>query len=108
MLAELGSSGSPGTSDLLAITGNLDLSSSTDELDVSGGLAGGFYTIISYTGTRTGTFDVVTPGYTVDYSHAGEVRITSVPEPASFLLVAVGGLILFSLARRQAYGTPNA
>jgi len=74
-LAEyLGAVGSPGTSDLLAITGNLNLSGATG-LDLSGGTNGGFYTIATYTGSLTGTFSSVTPGYTVDYSHAGQIRV---------------------------------
>ena len=74
-LAEyLGAVGSPGTSDLLAITGNLNLSGAT-ALDLSGGTNGGYYTIATYTGSLTGTFSSVTPGYTVDYSHAGQIRV---------------------------------
>ena len=97
---ELGAVGSPGTSDKLAITGNLDLSSATDQLDLSGGSAGGFYTIVTYSGTLTGIFNNVTTGYTIDYGTAHEIRVTGVPEPAT----TTGGLALLSitlLARRR-------
>ena len=49
--------------------------SGTTALDLSGGTNGGFYTIATYTGSLTGTFSSVTPGYTVDYSHAGQIRV---------------------------------
>ena len=54
--------------DLLAVTGDLTLAGAT--LDVSL-LGGGFtqqsYVIATYTGTLTGTFATVTPGYAVTY-----------------------------------------
>jgi hypothetical protein len=83
MIAELGSSGSPGTSDLLAITGNLSLSGSS-ALDLSGGAGGGFYTIVTYSGSLSGTFSSVTAGYSLDYSHTGEIRVVGVPVPGDY------------------------
>jgi hypothetical protein len=101
MNVELGAGGTPGTSDLLAITGNVDLASVTSEIDLTGGslTTGQYYTILTYTGTRTGTFAVVTPGYTLDYSHTGQVRVTAVPEPAAPMLF-VGISTLFLAHRR--------
>ena len=97
MNVELGTGGAPGISDLLAVTGNIDLSSATSEIDLTGGslTAGQYYTILTYTGTRTGTFADVTPGYTLDYSHAGAVRITAVPEPVTpMVLIGVSSWML--------------
>jgi autotransporter-associated beta strand protein len=37
------------------------------------------YTIATYTGTRTGTFASVTPGYAADYSVPGEIRLVVAP-----------------------------
>jgi hypothetical protein len=109
LAAELGAAGSPGSSDLLAIGGNLDLSGATDALDITGGAPGGFYTILTYTGTRSGTFDLVTPGYTVDYSHAGEIRVTGVPEPTTLLLIpAIAAFALVRRSRSRSGHLPNA
>jgi hypothetical protein len=70
--------------DVLAIKGNLDLSSGSDTLEVAAGstLDPGQspYVILTYTGARTGTFDVETNvpgGWTVDYATAGQVRLVS-------------------------------
>jgi autotransporter-associated beta strand protein len=56
------------SADQLAVTGNLDITGAT--LDVSL-LGGGFtqpsYVIATYGGTLTGTFAMVTPGYSVTY-----------------------------------------
>jgi autotransporter-associated beta strand protein len=37
------------------------------------------YTIATYSGTRTGTFASVTPGYAADYSVPGEIRLVVAP-----------------------------
>jgi fibronectin-binding autotransporter adhesin len=68
-----------GSSDLLAITGDLNLNSTNnlDYLDLTGGGTGP-WTVITYTGTRTGTFDFVTglpSGYAVSYATSGQVNI---------------------------------
>ena len=97
-------------SDLLAVTGNITLSG-TDSLNVSGAGSGSSWTIASYTGTLSGTFGSVTPGYTVDYGTGANSVITlhtagsglgqaAVPEPAT---VFMGGLAagLFAMCRRR-------
>ncbi len=55
------------TSDLLAVTGNLDISAAT--LTVSGTLTASTYTIASYTDTITGTtFATISPALTTGYA----------------------------------------
>lgn len=90
------------SADLLTLNGNLDLSGSTDSLVFNIlNAPSSTYTLVTYTGTLSGTFDNIIglpAGYTVDYSTAG--RITLVPEPGMLSLLAVGGLAL--LRRRRA------
>ena len=63
-------------SDLLAVTGNLDVTGAT--LAVSGALTASSYTIATYTGSLSGTF-TVTPalpsGYSLDTTTAGQIKI---------------------------------
>jgi hypothetical protein len=71
-----------GSTDLLAVNGTLDLSSSSDVLDFTGTLSGsGPFTFATYTGSLgTNTFNFVnnTPaGYEVKYDLAGAIRLVS-------------------------------
>jgi hypothetical protein len=96
--AELGAS----SADLLKVTGDLDLSGSNDRLTLVpiGTLsAGATYTVTTYTGNLTGTFDQVTPGYTVSYDTPNAIMVTFVPEPGSVGLAAAG--LLLALRRRR-------
>ena len=73
----------------LAITGDLNLTNAFDSLVVSGSARlppGGSYVITTYTGSRTGVFNSVTSGFTVDYSHAGEVRLAPILQTSSIFL----------------------
>ncbi len=63
------------SSDQLAVGGNLDLSAA-DFLDITGSGTGP-WTIATYTGSLTGTFDTVTSGYSVDYSTAGQIILNA-------------------------------
>ncbi len=63
------------SSDKLVIGGNVSLAG-VDNLDVSGVGSGTSWVIATYAGTLTGTFDVVTPGYTVDYGTGSNSKIT--------------------------------
>jgi hypothetical protein len=63
------------TSGKLTIGGNLDLSA-LDSLDVIGTGSGSSWVIATYAGALTGTFDNVTPGYTVDYGTLNNSQIT--------------------------------
>ncbi|MEX0774426.1 MAG: PEP-CTERM sorting domain-containing protein [Phycisphaeraceae bacterium] len=92
-----------GDADLLSIVkgqfqpanGDLNLTSADDYLDIVslGGLVvGNEYVIATYVGTRTGMFNHVTAGYQVFYDDPNkQVIITPIPEPASVLLLALGG-----------------
>jgi autotransporter-associated beta strand protein len=72
------------TSDLLAVSGDIDLSA-VDALNVTGMGSGTSWTIGTYTGSLTGTFDTVTPGYSVAYT-GGTITLnaTAVILPGDF------------------------
>jgi autotransporter-associated beta strand protein len=99
---------SSNASDRLVIQGDLNLSSSFDQLSLSmlggGSAAFGDYVIASYTGTLTGTFDFVSnlPGnYTIDYGTGTNSVITLlVPEPGSAVML-LGGLVALLGGRRN-------
>ncbi len=105
--------GLPGQSDLLAITGNLNLSSALDQLEIttSSPLAGE-YVLASWTGAVSGVFNqVVVNGvpvagdgtaagavggnYWLEYRATGSGILVLVPEPSALaLLAAAAGLLL--------------
>jgi fibronectin-binding autotransporter adhesin len=64
------------SADKLAITGNLDLSALANLLDVTGVGTGSSWVIATYTGTLTGTFETITPGYSVDYGSGSNSQVT--------------------------------
>ena len=97
------------TADKLVLTGNLNLTSTLDQLSVTDLGAGSFdgtpYTILTYTGTRSGTFDNVTgldgTGYSVFYND-DEKSIQLVPEPAALAVLLLGGVGVVVRRRRRA------
>lgn len=94
--------GSGGLSDLLSIQGNLDLSTVNDGLVLTGGDAGQSYTFLSYTGSLTGVFNNISPGYVVNndpFTHTLSVTPISVPEPSVYVFVGLG--CLAALRRRH-------
>jgi fibronectin-binding autotransporter adhesin len=68
--------------DKLAITGNLDLAgagpgdTNLNYLDVAGIGSGTSWLIATYTGTLTGVFESITPGYSVNYGTGSNSQVT--------------------------------
>jgi hypothetical protein len=91
--------GNAGASDLLAVTGALNLSAPGDSLDLSQlpGTSFSFPYTIATAASITGTFDNVTPGYTLQYT---PTSIIVVPEPATLTLLPLSSLVL--VRRRRA------
>lgn len=94
--------GAEGTSDLLAVVGDLDLSSLNDALTIVGLADNSTYTIATYTGVLTGVFDslALPSSYAIDYGTGSNSAITiSVPEPAGLGIVALAACGLLSRRR---------
>ena len=93
-----------GTSDLLAVNGNLDITLATLNLS---GLADNVtsYTIATYTGSRTGNFTSIVGmpgGYTLDYGTGTNSAIMlMVPEPGTWALLAFSLTTVMILRRRS-------
>jgi hypothetical protein len=97
LLVELG--GAPAQA-ALNVTGSLNLSGSDDVLDLRQVTPGvGPFLVATYTGTVTGAFDHVSPGYLVDYSTPKKIFVTALPEPGTALWSAL--VTIASLARRR-------
>jgi autotransporter-associated beta strand protein len=65
------------TADRVAVAGNLNLAGATLAVSTLNPPAAGPFIIATFTGTRTGTFASVSPGYTVDYSTPNQVRLVA-------------------------------
>ena len=100
------------TADQLSVA-NLNLASTSDFLDVTlpGGATPGNYVIATYSGTLTGTFNNVTPGFTVNYATPGQLilnvpplvglgSLAAVPEPSCWLFVACAIATITHMRRR--------
>lgn len=84
-----------GQSDMLSVTGNLNLGGATLDANVLDATSGGTYTIATYTGTLTGTFGSLDlpAGYSVNYGTGINSAITlMVPEPDA--MIALVGLAI--------------
>ncbi len=95
------------SADLLALTGDLIINagSGLNVIDLGAGFGGSTYTILTYTGTRSGEFSSVSglgSGYSVVYNDAAKSIQLVIPEPVSLALLGVGGLLMLSRRRRQA------
>jgi len=92
------------SSDLLAIDGDLDLDSTLDNLTVTGTATESSYTLATYSGTLTGTFDseVIPVGYFIDYGSGSNSAITIqiIPEPAAMALILAGMPLTLGRNRR--------
>lgn len=89
----------------VVVVGDLNLNSALDGVLLSGTLNGtSTYVVMTYTGTRTGTFNDISvltaQGYTVDYGTAGQISFVPVPEPASVLGIAAVGVAVVGGVRR--------
>jgi autotransporter-associated beta strand protein len=97
------------TADRITLTGNLDLSSATDTINFNqiNAPTAASYTLLSYTGTITGTFDNVLnlpSGYDLQYNN-GEIDLVAVPEPTTWIgaalaLGAIGWMSRRSVAKK--------
>jgi hypothetical protein len=86
---------------VLLVTGNLDLGDDTT-LNLSLAADSTFtspYLLAQYTGTLTGEFANVTPGFVISYATPGEILVTAVPEPASLAFLIAASILL--LGRRS-------
>jgi autotransporter-associated beta strand protein len=92
--------------DLLAVNGNLDLTGATfDFAPIAGGspLSGEPHVFVTYTGTLTGMAGGTAPtGYKVDYGTPGQIALTLVPEPSTWIMLILAGLALTAYKRRRA------
>ena len=91
------------TSNELIVNGNLNLSSTLDNLAFTGSADGiSNYVLAAYTGTLTGTFDTVTnlPAY-YSLSYGGGQVVAVAPEPASCVTVVAVQLGALALRRRR-------
>jgi autotransporter-associated beta strand protein len=99
------------SADKLVVGGALTLAG--DTLNISGVGSGGNWVIATYTGTLSGTFGTITPGFSVNYGTGTNSQITltspgvgaggAVPEPSAALLVFIG-LAIGSLRRSRSRG----
>jgi len=101
--------GTSTASSRVALFGDLDLTGSTDELflnSLSGAFDGSTYVIATYTGSLTGTFDMITgldEGYFIDYGTGANSAITlqAIPEPGAVGLLAAAGGLLWTVGNRR-------
>jgi hypothetical protein len=88
----------------MELTGALNLGTTTDFLDVypqSNGQPYLNYLVATYSGTRTGTFNTVTSGITVNYATAGKIFISGTPVPEPAAAVLIGWMVPLLLRRRR-------
>lgn len=100
---ELDSSGF-GSSDVLSVTGTLDISAATLDFDLLGeALDDDAYVFAEY-GALVGTFaDILDApgGYLINYAYNGNQIALVIPEPATLSLLLIGALGLMLHARRK-------
>jgi autotransporter-associated beta strand protein len=109
LLVDLDGTGG-GSSDLLVVTGDLDIGAGTVDFDVGAALDDGVYVFASYGTLTGGAFGTVsgipdlpagTGSYVIDYAYGGNnIALVYVPEPATLALVGLGALALLARRRR--------
>jgi autotransporter-associated beta strand protein len=92
--------------DLLAVTGDLNLTGATFAFAPAAGgspLSGEPHMFVTYTGALTGTAGGTAPaGYQVDYSTPHQISlVVAIPEPATWILLVLGGMALAAYKRRR-------
>jgi hypothetical protein len=99
--------GGVGNSDRLDIWGDLNIFGTNTTLDLkslSGAWDGSTYTILTFTGTRTGTFSSIVgldSGYQINYL-SESITLSLIPEPSSVLLILSAGIALLVCRRLAA------
>jgi autotransporter-associated beta strand protein len=98
----------PNLSDLVAVTGSLNLTGGTLNLPLTNTYdapaSNTTYTLVTYGGPLTGTFAAVNnlpSGYFVSYGTPGQVNLTPVPEPVAVLLACGGAAATWAAWRRR-------
>jgi autotransporter-associated beta strand protein len=94
---------STGEHDSIWVSGDLDLSDTSDSLDLNiTGSANGPYVIATYAGGLTGTFDNANlpSGYSIDYGSGYNSQITVIPEPRFYAMFGIGLCLLLMWRRR--------
>lgn len=100
---QLSSSGL-GSSDMLSVTGTLDISSATVDFDLlAGALDDEAYVFATY-GALAGTFAGILDapdGYMIDYAYSGNHIALVIPEPSTAVLIAIGATAMALWRQRR-------
>lgn len=93
-----------GFSDVLVVTGALDISQTPLDFDVLGSLNDAAYIFATYgslVGTEFASVQDLPTGYDVVYNYAGNNIALVIPEPPAFALSAIGFLLIAARLRRR-------
>ena len=99
----------PNVVDLLNDSGNLDISAATSAVtfNVTGTPSAAAYVFAKYgslTGSAFSAVNNLPAGYTIDYNYQGNndiALVSAVPEPAAFVLAAIGCCGIVAMRRRK-------
>jgi len=93
-----------GFSDVLVVTGALDISQALLDFDVLGSLDDAAYIFATYgslVGTEFASVQDLPTGYDIVYDYAGNNIALVIPEPHAFALSAIGFLLIAARLRRR-------